>query len=501
MDEFTVVTLIAEGENSRIDFKRQLDLTSAEGKAEFVKDVIALANSASSVGCLLIGVDDTKYITGIARLEEEQIQQIAYTYITPAVTINCSLVPISSPTSLLVGVIEIQGTKKPHKAARAIGRLIQDEVFVRRGSIVTKASPEEIIELHQSSWKDRQKQQYVLAAKSHLKVENYDSAIAAYSKAIEDDPSYGLFIARGEAYLLALEQHKKSLGNVKAERLPDDVRSAYYKKRGALIDIALSDFTSAVRLADSAAAEKDARLMLFRFGCSDDGEGRYSWEQKDQDFEWLRKNLSGRELGEAVYLYVYTWDLSINGWEVGEEVVDMMNEATELGYAESLVFHLRAQGHILAGNYGMAVQDIDKAMENVGQQDPKRIVWLLCDRARALCGVGRFSEAYQSLSKAGKLDQETASLHIMIAYRLEERILYECALSFEFYDHKLNDPMKMLVKILTLWLGRSYRFSLESLENECPGILQLLQEILGQDLWSAMRSNPNLTMNVQLPRL
>src|SRR5688572_29063216 len=113
MDEFAVLTLIAEGENERIDFKRELNLRSADEKAEFIKDVIALSNSASDVGYLIIGVSNSKQYVGIDKLEEEQIQQVAYTYIEPAVKLRCELVPISSPFPLLVGVVEVQRSVRP----------------------------------------------------------------------------------------------------------------------------------------------------------------------------------------------------------------------------------------------------------------------------------------------------------------------------------------------------------------------------------------------------
>ena len=64
MDETQLFQLIAEGENERIDFKRVLDLDSAAGKAEFVKDVISLANSASDTGFMLIGVENNGTIVG-----------------------------------------------------------------------------------------------------------------------------------------------------------------------------------------------------------------------------------------------------------------------------------------------------------------------------------------------------------------------------------------------------------------------------------------------------
>jgi hypothetical protein len=144
MRETKVLSLLAEGENQRIDFKRELDLKSGKGKAEFVKDVVALANSAPDGGYLLIGVDYDKSIVGIGELEEERIQQIAHTYIDPPVVLRCSLVPMEASGFPSVGVIEINATSRPHKVIRAIDKLNKDDVFVRRGSIVARPSPEEI---------------------------------------------------------------------------------------------------------------------------------------------------------------------------------------------------------------------------------------------------------------------------------------------------------------------------------------------------------------------
>jgi tetratricopeptide (TPR) repeat protein len=151
MDEIKILSLLAEGENNRVDFKRELKLDSAQDKAEFIKDVISLANSSTNVGYLLFGVDDDKYIVGISQLPEEQIQQIAYTYITPTPKLNCFIVPVDAPTLPLVGVIEIRAVKKPYKVARAIEKLNQDDVFIRRGSVVAKPSPEEIVEMYHNS--------------------------------------------------------------------------------------------------------------------------------------------------------------------------------------------------------------------------------------------------------------------------------------------------------------------------------------------------------------
>lgn len=148
MDEKEVLSLIAEGENKVVEFKRQLSLTSAKEKAEFIKDIIALANSSPDAAYLLIGIDDDKYVVGIDQLFEEQIQYIAHTYVTPPVDLRCLLVPITAPNLPTVGVIAIKATSKPHKVARATDKLEKDEVFVRRGSVVLKASPEDIIRMY-----------------------------------------------------------------------------------------------------------------------------------------------------------------------------------------------------------------------------------------------------------------------------------------------------------------------------------------------------------------
>ena len=144
MDDIRLFQLIAESENERVEFKRLLDLGSAPSKAEFIKDVIALANSAEPIGYMLVGVENNGTIVGWERFEEERIQQILSTYIEPAVQAHCHIVPTSNLMS--VGVIEIWGLHKPYKVTRNIERLTQNDVFVRHGSVVSKASPEEIIQ-------------------------------------------------------------------------------------------------------------------------------------------------------------------------------------------------------------------------------------------------------------------------------------------------------------------------------------------------------------------
>jgi predicted HTH transcriptional regulator len=105
MDEAKVLSLISKGEDEHIDFKQELNLKLGSDKAEFIKDIISLANLMSGSGYLVIGVDDDGNIIGIDKLEEEQIQHIGYTYIQPPAILSCFLVSLPSSGSKSVGVI------------------------------------------------------------------------------------------------------------------------------------------------------------------------------------------------------------------------------------------------------------------------------------------------------------------------------------------------------------------------------------------------------------
>jgi len=88
MDESELMSLIAKGEHEGLDFKRELHLETNLHRGEFVKDVIAIANSApSNKGYLLFGVADDGSIVGIDGLSKQQIQDITHAYIHPALTL------------------------------------------------------------------------------------------------------------------------------------------------------------------------------------------------------------------------------------------------------------------------------------------------------------------------------------------------------------------------------------------------------------------------------
>ena len=194
MNEKQLLSLIANGEDSFVEFKREIDLVSARGKSEFIKDIAALANTSEDVSFLIVGVDDSSSIVGLSKLEEEQIQQIVHTYINPMVKLACSEVLISS-LNVKVGVLEVRAARKPHKVSRTIDRIFQDKVFVRHGSVIFEASPEEIVEMHGEAQVTIESRKYTDAAEKHKKIGNLDYAIKAYTEAIQLTPAATLFLS------------------------------------------------------------------------------------------------------------------------------------------------------------------------------------------------------------------------------------------------------------------------------------------------------------------
>ena len=214
MDSDTILmTLIAEGETTgRADFKRELHLDKAEEKAEFLKDIISLANSAPNhKGYLLIGIDDARYIVGIDELEEERIQQLVHSHVRPSLTLRCTVIPVQAPNLPSVGIIEVEGTRRPYRVTIPIDKLKQDDIFVRHGSVVEKATPEEISSMEEESHSLKEAQRRSCAAETHLRLGNFREAIDLYSEAIRMMPTADLFL--------------------RAKRLREGIKKAKVKKR------------------------------------------------------------------------------------------------------------------------------------------------------------------------------------------------------------------------------------------------------------------------------
>lgn len=111
LSEADVRRLIAGGESSLVEFKQSwYDLEHKAGKAEFAKDIIALANSAGPrlPGYLIIGVRDRKHGGGLmginTSIDAEQLGQILGSYVVPPPDVRLHYVEIDGERLAVLGV-------------------------------------------------------------------------------------------------------------------------------------------------------------------------------------------------------------------------------------------------------------------------------------------------------------------------------------------------------------------------------------------------------------
>jgi hypothetical protein len=131
---------VIEWETTSVDHKRELYLDTADQKAEFVKDVIGLANTqASGQRWMIIGFDDKTrayHAPPDTRITQDRIEQILARYTYPIVAVRYSVVDYRSGR---VGKIEVlrEARHLPYKVAESIGdkkRISKEQIFVRHGS-------------------------------------------------------------------------------------------------------------------------------------------------------------------------------------------------------------------------------------------------------------------------------------------------------------------------------------------------------------------------------
>lgn len=132
--------LVVEWETTSVDFKRELYLDTADQKAEFVKDIIGLANTqASGRRWIIVGFDDcTRAYHGAPdpKVTQNRVEQILSQYVSPHVDVRYEVVDYRGGR---VGKLEVfrDARKLPYSVARSIGdrkRIEQGQIFVRHGS-------------------------------------------------------------------------------------------------------------------------------------------------------------------------------------------------------------------------------------------------------------------------------------------------------------------------------------------------------------------------------
>lgn len=137
-------------ETSLVEYKREWhDLDSRRGKAEFVKDVLALANTAQQdqPAYLVIGVDDPKQGREIVGVEDspatEKIHQILVAYTNPVPKLDLVKIPIGDRHLALIR-LTWNDSQLSYPIRDYSGILDTRLVYARRGPSVGFLRPAEV---------------------------------------------------------------------------------------------------------------------------------------------------------------------------------------------------------------------------------------------------------------------------------------------------------------------------------------------------------------------
>ena len=148
MDQQLFDQLLAEGESSHLDYKRdQYPLSDVGEKAKLIKDVLAMANSSRQLTAyILIGVHHQRgqraSVTGIrTHLDDADLQQLVNGKTNRPITFSYTEFEFAEFT---VGVIEIPVQRRPFFLKKQFGNLRAGTVYLRRGSSTDVADPDEI---------------------------------------------------------------------------------------------------------------------------------------------------------------------------------------------------------------------------------------------------------------------------------------------------------------------------------------------------------------------
>ena len=151
--------LVEDWETTNVDFKRELSVSRDSAKGEFIRDVLGLINTkVSGRRFLVIGfADKTRAFHASVPddITQERLEQILDAYCQPAPRIKFDRVPWSDGE---IGFLELirEREKVPYRARKSIGKIVEDNVYVRRGSHTVPASEQEIRELLDESARAKQ---------------------------------------------------------------------------------------------------------------------------------------------------------------------------------------------------------------------------------------------------------------------------------------------------------------------------------------------------------
>jgi hypothetical protein len=142
--------MVAEWETTTVEFKSRVELGTAARNAEFAKDINSLADTESSgrTRHLVIGYDprthEFEFPVDPTLYGQDRLEQILNEYAEPAPDVRFFAINHESGKGL-VGIIEVRRNLAalPHWIAQASSKVAVGTIYVRYGSQVEPATPDE----------------------------------------------------------------------------------------------------------------------------------------------------------------------------------------------------------------------------------------------------------------------------------------------------------------------------------------------------------------------
>jgi hypothetical protein len=152
MQEAEIEELLNESEGTALDFKRdQYPLADNTQKGEFIKDVMAFANSWRRTDAyILIGVDEAKgggpsTPTGITtHLKDSDLQQLVNSKMNRPISFSYEAVKFHA---VELGVIKVPVQERPFFLTQDVGKVKKGVVYVRRNSSTAEALADEVLKM------------------------------------------------------------------------------------------------------------------------------------------------------------------------------------------------------------------------------------------------------------------------------------------------------------------------------------------------------------------
>jgi Putative DNA-binding domain len=149
--ESLLLKVIRTGETIKVDFKRQLNITTAEHHAELLKDISALANTYAYAyqnhGFLIIGVTGNQLTHAAfdqsADALQARIDELVKNYIEPFIPTQVSV--FGSGAQTWGAIVVLPSRTAPHVFVKDIAKRCRGDIFVRRGTTTDKASPSDYV--------------------------------------------------------------------------------------------------------------------------------------------------------------------------------------------------------------------------------------------------------------------------------------------------------------------------------------------------------------------